>query len=554
MTEMNDKEKEKVLQQNPHLKKYIDTIKKKMNDPKLYSVLPYEAGDQDHPNLIYAGQGSIFIHIYQTRDMDEVEYHAVEPLLDKNEQIKHDELQKLIVINAPKKDSVITDDKLKGVLHELIDELIIIDENAVEAETEKKGKKGKKKKTKKRDKIKATSLQKSNIEYFIIKNIVGGGPLECFMRDPYLEDIHIVTGEKIHLIHKVFGMIKTNVEISKDDGHIFARKLSEKMDAPVSEGQPIVDGVLPDGSRGNIIYSSAISIKGPSMTIRRFTETPISVTQLIKWGTLSSGIAAYLWICLQYGRSFFLCGGTACGKTTTMNAIIPFIPPEKKIYTAEGTPEMQVPHAVWQRLLTKTSGPEEGQVDLFDLLRAALRSRPDYIIPGEVRGAEGSIVFQAMQTGHPCMTTFHAGTVTKVIQRFTGDPINVPKTFMDNLDFVVIQLAVDRDGKLMRRVTAIDEIEGYNRAVDGIMSRTAFEWDAVEDEHRFKANRNSFVLEEKIAKNAGYADTAEIYLEYDKRKHILDRMVEEDIMDYFEVVQFIWGYYKEGEKGIPISL
>ncbi|MCK4902839.1 MAG: type II/IV secretion system ATPase subunit, partial [Thermoplasmatales archaeon] len=442
------------------------------------------------PNLIYAGQGSIFIHIYQTRDMDEVEYHAVEPLLDKNEQIKHDELQKLIVKNAPKKDSVITDDELKEVLHELIDELIIIDENAVEAETEKKGKKWKKKKTKKRDKIKATSLQKSNIEYFIIKNIVGGGPLECFMRDPYLEDIHIVTGEKIHLIHKVFGMIKTNVEINKDDGHIFARKLSEKMDSPVSEGQPIVDGVLPDGSRGNIIYSDAISLKGPSMTIRRFTETPISVTQLIKWGTLSSGVAAYLWICLQYGRSFFLCGGTACGKTTTMNAIIPFIPPEKKIYTAEGTPEMQVPHAVWQRLLTKTSGPEEGQVDLFDLLRAALRSRPDYIIPGEVRGAEGSIVFQAMQTGHPCMTTFHAGTVTKVIQRFTGDPINVPKTFMDNLDFVVIQLAIDRDGKLMRRVTSIDEIEGYNRAVDGIMSRTAFEWDAVEDEHRFKANRN----------------------------------------------------------------
>lgn len=551
MTEMNDKEKEQVLQKNPHLKKYIDNIKKKMNDPKLYAILPYEARDQDYPNLIYAGQGSNFIHIYQTRDMDEVEYHTIEPQLDKNEQIKHDELLKLIVKNAPKKDSVITDDELKEVLHELIDELIIIDENAVEAETEKKEKK---KKSKKRDKIKATSLQKSNIEYFIIKNIVGGGPLECFMRDPYLEDIHIVTGEKIHLIHKVFGMIKTNVEISKDDGHIFARTLSEKMDAPVSEGQPIVDGVLPDGSRGNIIYSSAISLKGPSMTIRRFTETPISVTQLIKWGTLSSGIAAYLWICLQYGRSFFLCGGTACGKTTTMNAIIPFIPPEKKIYTAEGTPEMQVPHAVWQRLLTKTSGPEEGQVDLFDLLRAALRSRPDYIIPGEVRGAEGSIVFQAMQTGHPCMTTFHAGTVTKVIQRFTGDPINVPKTFMDNLDFVVIQLAIDRDGKLMRRVTSIDEIEGYNRAVDGIMSRIAFEWDPVEDAHRFKANRNSFILEEKIAKNAGYTDTSEIYLEYDKRKHILDRMVEEDIMDYYEVVQFIWGYYKEGEKGIPIPL
>jgi flagellar protein FlaI len=290
------------------------------------------------------------------------------------------------------------------------------------------------------------------------------------------------------------------------------------------------------------------------MTIRRFTETPISITQLIKWGTLSSGIAAYLWICLQYGRSFFLCGGTACGKTTTMNALIPFIPPEKKIYTTESTPEMQVPHTVWQQLLTKTSGPKEGQVDMFDLLRAALRSRPDYIIPGEVRGAEGNIVFGAMQTGHPVMTTFHAGSVTKVIQRFTGDPINVPKTFMDNLDFVVIQLAVEQDEKTLRRVTSIDEIEGYNRAVDGIMSRKSFDWDPIKDEHRFVANRNSFILEQKIARNAGYSDSAEIYGEYDRRRHILDRMVEEDIMDYYETVQFIWSFYKEGEKGLPISL
>ena len=551
MSSMNEKEKQQIIQKYPHLKNYIEKIKSRMKEPVFYSTLPYEVRDEEYPNLIYHGQGSIFVHIYKTRDMDELEYHAIEPLLNKNEQVKHDQLQDLIVKFAPKKKSVLSDDELKEVLLELIDEIIQIDEKAVEAEAQKKKRfKGPAKKSK----IRATSLQKNNIEYYIIKNLVGGGHLECFMRDPYLEDIHIVTGQKIHLTHKVFGMIKTNIVIDSEQGSLFARKLSEKMGSPVSEGQPIVDGVLPDGSRGNIIYSDAISIKGPSMTIRRFTETPISVTQLIKWGTLSSGIAAYLWICLQYGRSFFLCGGTACGKTTTMNAIIPFIPPEKKIFTAESTPEMQVPHTVWQRLLTKTTGPKEGQVDLFDLLRAALRSRPEYIIPGEVRGAEGSIVFQAMQTGHPCMTTFHAGTVTKVIQRFTGDPINVPKTFMDNLDFVVIQLAIDRDGKLIRRVTTIDEIEGYNREVDGIMSRNAFEWDPVEDIHRFKANRNSFVLEEKIARNAGYADTEEIYLEFDKRKHILDRMVEEDIMDYYEVVQFIWSFYREGEKGIPITL
>jgi flagellar protein FlaI len=551
MTTMRENEREQVIQKNPHLKKYIDAITKRMKKPEFYSILPFEARDEDYPNLIYPCQGSIFAHIFKTRDMNELEYHAIEPELDEDEKIKHDELQRLIVKLAPKKDSVITDDELKKLLKELINEIIEIDEKAVKAE---RVKKGRILKLNKLNKIKATSPQKKNIEYFIIKNIVGGGALECFMRDPYLEDIHIVTGHKIHLTHKVFGMIKTNIEINPEKGHLFARKISEKMGTPVSEGQPIVDGILPDGSRGNIIYSDTISIKGPSMTIRRFTETPISVTQLIKWGTLSSGIAAYLWICLQYGRSFFLCGGTACGKTTTMNALIPFIPPDKKIYTAEATPEMQVPHTVWQRLLTKTSGPEEGQVDLFDLLKAALRSRPDYIIPGEVRGAEGNIVFQAMQTGHPCMTTFHAGSVTKVIQRFTGDPINVPKTFMDNLDFVVIQLAIDRDGRLIRRVTSIDEIEGYNREVDGIMARNAFEWDAIEDAHRFRANRNSFILEEKVAKNAGYADTSEIYNEYDKRKLILDKMVEENIMDYYEVVQFIWSYYREGDKGIPLRL
>jgi len=551
MSEIEQNDKEQIFHKNPHLTKYINDIKKKMKEPKIYSVLPFEVRNEDYPNLIYHGQGPIYVHIYKTPDMDELEYHAIEPKLNKYEKIKHDELQKLIIKLIVKKENVLTDDELKKAIQELINEVIQIDEKAVKVDTLKKRRflgSGK------HDKIKATSRQRDNIEYFLIKNIIGGGITECFMRDPYLEDIHIVTGHKIHLTHKVFGMIKTNIEIGEDEGHDFARQLSEKMGTPVSEGQPIVDGLLPDGSRGNIIYSDTISLKGPSMTIRRFTETPISVTQLIKWGTLSSGIAAYLWICLQYGRSFFLCGGTACGKTTTMNALIPFIPPDKKIYTAESTPEMQVPHTVWQRLLTKTTGPKEGQVDLFDLLRAALRSRPEYIIPGEVRGAEGAIVFQAMQTGHPCMTTFHAGSVTKVIQRFTADPINVPKTFMDNLDFVVIQLAIDRGGRLIRRVTSIDEIEGYNREIDGVMARNAFEWDPVKDEHHFKANRNSYILEERIARFAGYGDTSEIYIEYDKRKNILDNMVKEDIMDYYEVTQFIWSYYREGDQGIAALL
>jgi flagellar protein FlaI len=349
-------------------------------------------------------------------------------------------------------------------------------------------------------------------------------------------------------------MVRTNIHIDKSWANQFSQEFSEKIGSPVSDGQPIADGTLPDGSRVNIIHSSEVSVKGPSMTIRKFSETPISVTQIINWGTISSGIAAYLWLSLQYGRSFFVCGETASGKTTTTNALLPFIPPDRKIYTAENTPEIQVPQPVWQQLLTRTTGPKEGHVDLNDLLRAALRSRPNYIIPGETRGIEGRVVFQAMQTGTPVITTFHAGSVTKVIQRFTGNPIRVPKTFMDNLDFVLIQMAVERKGKRLRRVLSVDEIEGYNKAVDGVISRSAFVWNASEDKHVFKANRNSYILEQRIAKNAGYTDKSEIYREYERRKHILERMVEEKIFDYYEVVQFIWTFYREGEAGLPIAL
>jgi flagellar protein FlaI len=547
MTKMDDDEIKKMLSLNPHLKNYLDLIEKKLPKPVFYSKLPRELKNEDFPNLIYTTDSPVFIHIFRTRDMAEIEYKAIEPELNEKERKKFDLITKQILKKVPEKDSVVSDNELTETFKELINEIVEVDKKAGDVDLKNIN-------NKRQKKIKVTPVEKSNIEYNLIKEIVGVGPLECFMHDPYLEDVHIITGKKVHIIHKVFEMIKTNIEIDKDLASEFTRNISEKMGNPVSEGNPIVDGVMPDGSRVNIIHSRDVSIKGPTMTIRRFTKTPISVTELIKWGTLNSGIAAYLWLCLQYGRSMFICGETASGKTTTMNAILPFIPPDKKIYTAESTPELQVPHTVWQQLLTKTSGPKEGQVDLFDLLKAALRSRPDYIIPGEVRGAEGNIVFQAMQTGHPCITTFHAANVTKVIQRFTGDPINVPKTFMDNLDIILIQMAIEQHGKKFRRCITLEEIEGYNREVDGVMARTAFEWNPTEDKHSFKANRNSFILEEKIARNAGFAELSEIYQVYDRRKYILERMVEEDILDYFEVVQFIWTYYRDGEKGLPITI
>ena len=547
-----ENEVEDLLSKHQHLAEYVKNVSKKMKRPEFFRKIPKSKESEEFPNFIYSTKGSVFIHIIRTPDMDELLYQSIEPFLDDDAKKKFDDLLKIIVKKIPEKSSIVTDDELKEIFYELVDEIIVIDEKA-QAYVPSSGK-GLFKKQELPSIIKATSAQKEQMKYTLIKEQIGGGLLEPFMRDIYLEDIHIIAGENVYAIHKVFDMTKTSVFLPKDESFAFARKLSEKMGAAVSEAQPIVDATLPDGSRGNLIYPESVSMKGPSMTIRKFAETPISITQIINWGTLSSGIAAYVWLALQYGRSFFVCGETASGKTTTTNALIPFIPPDKKLYTAENTPELHVPHTVWQQLLTRTADTEEGSVDLFDLLTAALRSRPDYIIPGETRGAEGSVVFQAMQTGHPCITTFHAGSVTKVIQRFTGDPINVPKSFMDNLDFVLIQMAVERKGKRLRRVLSVDEIEGYNKAVDGVMSRQAFEWRSADDAHVFRANRNSFILENRIAKNAGYEDPAEIYDEYDLRKHILERMVEEKIFDYYEVVQFIWTFYRDGIDALPISI
>jgi len=542
MTKMEKKEEDKIIKENPHLQKYLDELQSKMERPTFYSKLPRDLRGEKYPNLIYPTKGSVFVHIIRTKDMEGKEYHAIEPNLDENGKVKRDQMLVLLYEKTPSLKTVKTDDEIKEAIRALMDQLTITDERSAGVVKLSGGK------------LRLTSVEKLNIEYDITKNIIGGGPLEPFMRDPYLEDIHIITGENVHLIHKVFEMIKTNIFIDKAWANTFSQEFSEKIGSPVSEGQPIADGTLPDGSRVNIIHSKDVSLKGPTMTIRKFSETPTSVTQLINWGTFDTGVAAYLWLCLQYGRSLFVCGETASGKTTTANAIIPFIPPEKKIFSVENTPEVQVPHAVWQQLLTKSTGPKEGHIELDDLLRAGLRSRPDYIIPGETRGIEGRVVFQAMQTGHPVITTFHAGSVTKVIQRFTGHPINIPKTFMDNLDVVLIQMAVERKGKRIRRVLSVDEVEGYNKQVDGIMSRKAFEWNAVDDTHTFKANRNSYILESRIAKMAGLTDPMQIYEEFDRRKHILDRMIEEKIFDYYEVVQFIWTFYREGEKALPISI
>jgi flagellar protein FlaI len=276
--------------------------------------------------------------------------------------------------------------------------------------------------------------------------------------------------------------------------------------------------------------------------------------KLVQWGTLSAEMAAYLWLCVENGMSVFVCGESACGKTTTLNALLSLIPPKHKVYTAEDTAECTPPHKVWQRLMTRESGPEEARVQMFDLLKAALRSRPNYIIVGEIRGAEGNVAFQAMQTGHPVIASFHASNVRKMIQRLTSEPINVPVTFIDNLNVGVFQAAIPHDGRLLRRITMIEEIEGFSAIDGGVVTRPVFTWDRPGDKHRMKGKYNSYILEKKIGEKLGDADPRAIYGELATRTRILERMVEDGITDNQRVHELLSAYMVAGQRALPFAV
>ncbi|MEM1828198.1 MAG: type II/IV secretion system ATPase subunit, partial [Desulfurococcaceae archaeon] len=354
----------------------------------------------------------------------------------------------------------------------------------------------------------------------------------------------------IYVVHKIFGSLESNVGFSSEEElDLFVIKLGEKIGKPISRARPIVDATLPDGSRINIVYGRDVSLHGSNFTIRRVAKVPISVTQLIKWSTFNEYVAAYMWIMLSEGMSAFICGETASGKTTALNALAVFIRPNYKIVTIEDTAEVVLPHPNWVRELTRDTGKAESSVTMFDLLRAALRQRPNYIIVGEIRGVEGNIAFQAMQTGHPVLSTFHAANLERLLQRLTNPPISVPKTNLDNLNIAWFQSSVyDKKGLLTRRMISIYEIIGYDPRTDSIAAIPVFIWDPVSDVHRFSGRGASYLLEEKIATMRGISrkDINLIYEELELRAKYIRLLVERNILDYFDVYKAIVRTYDLG--------
>ena len=541
-----------VMAAYPHVADWVRDFESRYGSrPMYYGPLDRDAKKNRPYNLIYMAKEPIFIHIYEPPEDDDgnggqILWFGLEPQLTEEEENMRRELVETLLQEAPTAPTFTTDGEFENILTQMIERYSVL-ESEVGLSPRRQG----------RlwemigmddNRVIVTPEQRQRLEYIIIRDLIKNGPLEPLLSDEMLEDIHSVGLKHIHMDHKVFGMVTSNIRFrEREILSRYLRAMSERIGRPVSDNKPIIDGALLDGSRINIIFSDDVSMLGPSFTIRKFAEETISIIQLIKWGTISTQVAAYIWICLEYGMSVLVSGETASGKTTTLNAILPFIDHNVKIYSAEDTPEVKVRHKIWQRLVTRDSKNEESRVEMFDLLKAALRSRPRYIIIGEIRGVEGATAFQAMQTGHPVIATFHASSIVKMIQRFTGDPINVPIRFFDNLNFAIFQEVVEAPGGgIARRVTGIDEVIGYNKHSDGVLTRGMFEWDPVKDKHYFRGMFQSHLLENKIAAMAGFANKRDIYDEMLRRAAALDKMADRDLTHYDDVFDLLGIYYNNG--------
>lgn len=380
--------------------------------------------------------------------------------------------------------------------------------------------------------------ERFSVVYHFIRDKLYAGPLEPFIRDTNIEDISTPGRGSIFIVHKVFGPMQTSVSI-KDSFELneLIISLSEKTMRPVSHNRPIIDASLPDGSRVNFVFGEDISRRGSNLTIRKFSKVPLSVTQVVSSGTINSMLAAYLWMMLDEGMNVFVCGETASGKTTTLNAITSFIQPHLKIVSIEDTPELTVPHANWVSEVTRDTGGE-GSVKLFDLLKAALRQRPNYILVGEIRDKEGNVAFQAMQTGHSVMATFHAANVHTLIQRLTSYPIEVPRTHVNNLNIALFQTALyDKKGMLQRRVVEVDELVDVDPTTSDIVYVPVFTYDPLLDQAVFAGKGSSYLIETKLAMKRGLdrKRVGVLYDELDARMRFISALVEKRVFNYFDV-------------------
>ncbi|MCW1309799.1 MAG: type II/IV secretion system ATPase subunit, partial [Candidatus Nanoarchaeia archaeon] len=313
----------------------------------------------------------------------------------------------------------------------------------------------------------------------------------------------------------------------------------------LSIAEPLLDGALPDGSRVHATLGTDIAMKGSNFTIRKFTERPLTPVDLMMKGTGSPELFAYLWLVIENKGSILIAGATASGKTTFLNALSLFIRPELKVVSIEDTPELRLPLPNWLPEIARPGlgAKGYGEVSMFDLLKAAMRQRPDYVIVGETRGQEAYVLFQGMATGHPGLSTLHADSLPAVIDRLTTKPIDLPKALLEHLDAIVFIVLTRRGNEYVRRVSEVVEIVGYDYKTNDIVTNVSFRWNPAED--KFVLLKS--VLLDKIKDKMGM-DVATLRAELTRRVRLMRWALKNKINDYKEFARIISLYYASPSK------
>jgi flagellar protein FlaI len=392
-------------------------------------------------------------------------------------------------------------------------------------------------------------------QYYITRDFLNFAKIDGLMRDENIEDISCDgVGIPVFVWHRKYESIPTDMAFqTAEELENFIFKIAYLCGRHISIAQPLLDGTLPDGSRAQVTFGKEVTPKGSTFTIRKFKRSPLTITDLIIYKALSPEIAAYYWFLIENRHSVMIGGDIGGGKTTMLNAISLFIRPTLKIVSIEDTQEIRLPHQNWQMMVTRQglgagSGAIGeggiGSISMFDLLRAALRQRPDFIIVGEIRGEEAYALFQAMATGHLGLTTIHAEHVQGVLHRLTTRPMNIPFTQVENLNAISIVRRLVVNNVSLRRTISVSEMLGWNRDKNKFNIKELFRWDAESD--TYSQVGRSYLIN-SIAKQWGYSKS-EIDQELTMRKTILEYMVRKHIRSYEDVSKLVLDYFSDPER------
>ena len=380
--------------------------------------------------------------------------------------------------------------------------------------------------------------------YYLYREFQRFGKLDPLMYDPYIEDISCDGyGIPLYVYHEKYQDLETNVSFDEDELDSYVVRMAQQAGRHISVGKPIVETTLQDGSRAELALGEEVTPHGSAFTVRKYSEEPFTPIDLIDFGTYSLDQMAYLWMAIEHNKNIVFAGGTASGKTTSLNAISMFIPPRSKLITIEDTRELALYHDNWLSCVTRERLDKAANVTMYDLLRSALRHRPEYIIVGEVRGEEAITLFQAMNTGHTTMSTMHADSVQTVINRLENEPINVPRSMVQSLDVLCVQTLSRLGNQRVRRAETIAEIESVDQRTGELDYTGAYRWDSSTDS--FKEGTKT--LMDEIRDERGWSKS-ELLRELKRRRTFLEFLYDREITQYQQFTTMVNRYYMAPDR------